>query len=272
MLIPETRESPTRARHFHCPPFRRASLRPRAASGFATSSRPGCIKNCRRPRARKSTPMARLLATMTQHQMTVLGEQVILESAPRIRTFVLTGDTSVFYTNNAALTRSPYDRRFLCRERRHDLDTPDRSSSRSADCRTRLHLSLRQLLPRWISRVSASGPASSGTRTTSRESGSLRTTISSTCSIAIVKRSCAITSSRSAHKRVFLWAVPKLWLPARPHGGTGRTGISAAGSSGNVPGLSTSSDTFARRRVLLSLCRLCITTTPAEWIVTRSFR
>ena len=34
-----------------------------------------------------------------------LGEQLILTSQPRIRTFVITGDTSVFYTNNAALTR-----------------------------------------------------------------------------------------------------------------------------------------------------------------------
>jgi hypothetical protein len=32
------------------------------------------------------------------------GEHVILQSQPRIRTFVVTGDASVFYTNNAALT------------------------------------------------------------------------------------------------------------------------------------------------------------------------
>ena len=32
------------------------------------------------------------------------GEQVILQSQPRIRAFVITGDASVFYTNNAALT------------------------------------------------------------------------------------------------------------------------------------------------------------------------
>jgi hypothetical protein len=32
------------------------------------------------------------------------GEQVILQSRPRVRTFVLTGDASVFFTNNAALT------------------------------------------------------------------------------------------------------------------------------------------------------------------------
>jgi hypothetical protein len=34
-----------------------------------------------------------------------LGEQLILKSLPRIPTFVVTGDASVFYTNNAALTR-----------------------------------------------------------------------------------------------------------------------------------------------------------------------
>jgi hypothetical protein len=36
------------------------------------------------------------------------GEQVVLQRQPRIRTFVITGDASVFYTNNAALT--PHDR------------------------------------------------------------------------------------------------------------------------------------------------------------------
>jgi hypothetical protein len=36
------------------------------------------------------------------------GEQVILQSPPRIRTFVITGDASVFYTNNVALT--PHNR------------------------------------------------------------------------------------------------------------------------------------------------------------------
>jgi hypothetical protein len=33
------------------------------------------------------------------------GTQLILKSQPRIRTFVVTGDASVFYTNNVALTR-----------------------------------------------------------------------------------------------------------------------------------------------------------------------
>src|SRR5687768_4845975 len=32
------------------------------------------------------------------------GEQVILQSQPRTPTLVITGDTSVFYTNNVALT------------------------------------------------------------------------------------------------------------------------------------------------------------------------
>ena len=36
------------------------------------------------------------------------GEQVILQSPPRIRTFAVSGDASVFYTNNAALT--PHNR------------------------------------------------------------------------------------------------------------------------------------------------------------------
>lgn len=36
------------------------------------------------------------------------GEPVILQSQPRIRTFVITGDSSVFYTNNVALT--PHNR------------------------------------------------------------------------------------------------------------------------------------------------------------------
>jgi hypothetical protein len=36
------------------------------------------------------------------------GEQVILQNQPRIRTFVITGDASVFYTNNVALT--PHNR------------------------------------------------------------------------------------------------------------------------------------------------------------------
>lgn len=34
-----------------------------------------------------------------------LGEQVILKSPPRVRTLVVAGETSVFYTNNVALTR-----------------------------------------------------------------------------------------------------------------------------------------------------------------------
>jgi hypothetical protein len=37
-----------------------------------------------------------------------LGEQVILQSQPRIRPFVVSGDASIFYTNNVALT--PHNR------------------------------------------------------------------------------------------------------------------------------------------------------------------
>lgn len=33
------------------------------------------------------------------------GEQAILKSQPRVRTFVITGDASIFYTDNVALTR-----------------------------------------------------------------------------------------------------------------------------------------------------------------------
>lgn len=33
------------------------------------------------------------------------GEQAILKSQPRVRTFVITGDASIFYTDNAALSR-----------------------------------------------------------------------------------------------------------------------------------------------------------------------
>ena len=42
-----------------------------------------------------------------------LGQQLILQSQPRTPTFVVNGDVSVFYTNNAALTRDKIDDAFF---------------------------------------------------------------------------------------------------------------------------------------------------------------